>query len=134
MNRLAPVLGVIALVSTLLGPAKAAPLQRETNVDVTVSVSGNIEGISAEDVEDLAEHLLEQASIAVTDEDGPDTIVLHLEIVVDDDGEGYEIHFAAAGWSDSVDIDSFDELDEILTTEIHEFVEVVEDEEGEETP
>ena len=118
------VFAVLASLFVLLGgvatPARAADKQ----VDVSVTVTGNIEGVTDKDVEDLCEHLLEAAHVAVTDGDGPDVIELHLAIHIDDDGEGFSIAFAAGAWSDTAEVESADQLDEVLTTEIHEFVEV----------
>jgi hypothetical protein len=117
------VFAVLAAALFLLGNTAAPARAADKQVDVSVTVTGNIEGISDQEVEDLCEHLLEAAHVAVTDGDGPDVIELHLAIHIDEDGEGFSIAFAAGAWSDTAEVESADDLDEVLTTEIHEFVE-----------
>ena len=118
--RVFAALAAFVLIGGLASPARAADKQ----VDVSVTITGNIEGITEQHVEELTEHLLEAAHVAVTDSDGPDVIELHLTIHIDEDGQGFQIAFAAGAWSDTAECDGPDDLDEVLTTEVHEFVEV----------
>jgi hypothetical protein len=128
------VFAVLAAAFVLLGGIATPALAAEKQVDVSVTVTGNVEGITEAEVESLAEGLLAGASVAVTDGDGPDVIELHLNIHIDEDGQGYSIHFEAGAWSADQDFESEDDLDEILTAEFHEFIEVehLEDEEEDE--
>ena len=121
----------VFVVAALFSSASAAPApaQHHKSVDVSVSVVGNLEGVDQKDVEDLVEHLLEQGHVAVTDEDGPDVIELHIVIALDDDGQGFAIHLEAGAWKDGGDIDSIDQLDEFLQTEVTEFEETIDHDE-----
>lgn len=114
------VLAALVLFPTL--PANAAPAGGK-RVDVTVEVRGNLEGVDPAAVEDIAEDLFEAASFAVTDEDGPDIVEFHVVIEIDDDQEGFTIHFEAGAWSDDVDIDSMDDFDDVFTVAISEYSE-----------
>ncbi len=113
-------LGALCVFSARLAPVAEAA-DKAVNVEVEVH---NVPGITEADVEDLAEKLFASAGQAVTEEDGPDVLVVHLIIEGDDDGSGFTIHVAAGAFKGDVDFDSADDLDDALHN-------VVEDVEGE---
>ena len=119
------------VVVGLFLPASAAPapVQHQKSVDVSVSVVGNIEDVDQDEIEKLVEGMLEAGHIAVTDEDGPDVIEMHIAIALDDDGHGYAIHIEAGAWKGGGDIDDIDQIDEFLHTEVTEFEETIEHDE-----
>jgi hypothetical protein len=111
-------------------PASAAPAPADhKSVDVSVTVVGDIDDVDEGEVEALAEHLLEAGHIAVTDDDGPDVIELHITIALDDDGHGFAIHFEAGAWKQDADINEISELEHVVQVEVTEFEETIDDDE-----
>ena len=113
-------IGALAFFPLRFAPAAAA---QDKAIDVQVEVQGHIEGLEAHHIEELCEQLFEDAHQTVTDEDGPDVLVVHLLIAADDDGSGYTIHVAAGAYKQDVDFESVSTSE----TALHEVVEDVDD-------
>jgi hypothetical protein len=118
---------LLFLVTGRMAPTAAAAGKA---IDVQVEVQGHIEGLEAHHVEEIAESLFKSAGETVTEEDGPDVLVVHLLIAADDDGNGYTIHVVAGAYTQDVDFDSVDTIEASL----HEVVEDVDenDDDGDE--
>ena len=115
----------LAIGALALLPARFLPTASAAGkaIDVQVEIQGHIEGLEAHHVEEIAEKLFEAAHEAVTEEDGPDVLVVHLLIAADDDGTGYTIHVAAGAFKEDVDFDSVDTIE----TSLHEVVDDVDE-------
>lgn len=118
----------LAIVALLFLSGRFVPIASAADkaIDVQVEVQGHVEGLEAHHVEEICKSIFRDAHKTVTEEDGPDVLVVHLVIAADDDGGGYTIHVAAGAFAHDVDFDSVDTIEESL----HEVVEEV-DESGE---
>jgi hypothetical protein len=117
----------LALGALFLFPARFVPTAaaQDKAIDVQVEIQGHIEGLEAHHVEEIAEHLFQEAHRHVVDEDGPDVMVVHLLIVADDDGHGYTIHVAAGAYKEDVDFESVSTIE----TSLHQVVDDVDEHE-----
>ena len=110
----------LAFGALILLPARFVPSVSAADkaIDVQVEVQGHIEGLEAHHVEEIAESLFADAHKTVTEEDGPDVLVVHLLIAADDDGSGYSIHVVAGAYTEDVDFESV----ETIESSLHEIV------------
>ncbi len=101
----------------------AALKSADKKVDITVVIHGKVGDYTVKAIEQIVEDWLEVAHFAVVNADGVDILELEIEISVDDDGSGWQLHTECGEWEEDKEVDVIDSLDDILHEMIEDFIE-----------